>query len=60
MRQRHLDRWVGRVTECVYAAELIFRPKRQIFRMGLDSLAVLVLYALGVGGLFAISSTNPS
>ncbi len=50
---------LGVLLTCVYAAGLIFRPKRQIFRMGLDSLAVLVLYALGVGGLFAISSTNP-
>jgi cation:H+ antiporter len=49
---------LGVLLTCVYAAGLIFRPKRQIFRMGIDSLAVLILYALGVGGLFAISSVH--
>lgn len=38
----------------VYAAGLLFRPQRRIARMGVDSFAVLVLYALGVVGLFAI------
>jgi len=38
----------------VYAAGLLFRPQRRIARMGVDSLAVLALYALGVAGLFAI------
>jgi cation:H+ antiporter len=41
---------------CVYAAGPIFRPKWQVWRMGVDSIAVLVLNALGVGGLFAISN----
>lgn len=49
---------LGVLLTCVYAAGLIFRPKRQILRMGVDSLAVLVLYALGVGGLFAISNVH--
>ena len=49
---------LGVLLTCVYAAGLIFRPKRQILRMGIDSLTVLVLYALGVGGLFAISGGN--
>jgi cation:H+ antiporter len=39
----------------VYAAGLLFRPKRRVVGMGLDSLAVLVLYALGVAGLFVIA-----
>jgi cation:H+ antiporter len=38
----------------VYAAGLLFRPQRRIARMGVDSLAVLALYALGLAGLFAI------
>jgi cation:H+ antiporter len=50
---------LGVLLTCVYAAGLIFRPTRQILRMGIDSLAVLVLYALGVGGLFAISGAHP-
>ncbi|MDQ2771863.1 MAG: sodium:calcium antiporter [Bacteroidota bacterium] len=40
----------------VYIFGLILRPKKQVARMGLDSLAVLVLYALGVLGLLAIGS----
>lgn len=47
---------LGVLLTCVYAVGLIFRPKRQVWRMGIDSLAVLFLYALGVAGLFAISS----
>ena len=39
----------------VYAAGLLFRPQRRIARMGIDSLAVLVLYVIGVAGLFAIA-----
>ncbi|MGN6326972.1 sodium:calcium antiporter [Pseudolysinimonas sp.] len=39
----------------VYAVGLIFRPARRIAGMGVDSLVVLVLYALGVAGLVAIS-----
>jgi cation:H+ antiporter len=49
---------LGVLLTCVYAAGLIFRPRRQILRMGIDSLAVLILYGLGVGGLFAISSAH--
>ena len=47
---------LGILLTCVYAAGLIFRPRRLFWRMGIDSLAVLVLYALGVGGLFAIAT----
>jgi cation:H+ antiporter len=51
---------LGVLLTCVYAAGLIFRPKRQIFRMGVDSLTVLVLYAIGIGGLFAIARSSVS
>lgn len=47
---------LGILLTCVYAAGLIFRPRRLVWRMGVDSLAVLVLYALGVAGLFAIAT----
>lgn len=40
----------------VYAMSLIFRPKRRIAGMGADSFIVLVLYLLGVAGLFAVAS----
>ena len=38
-----------------YVAGLLFRPQKRIARMGIDSLAVLVLYAVGLAGLFAIA-----
>ena len=39
----------------VYVCGLIFRPRRQLIRMGIDSFLVMLLYLLGVIGLFAIS-----
>ena len=45
---------LGMLLTSVYIVGLIFRPKRQIARMGVDSLAVLILYAIGIAGLFAI------
>ncbi len=39
----------------VYAAGLVFRPAHRRLGMGVDSRAVLVLYAVGVAGLFAIA-----
>ncbi len=46
---------LGMLLTCVYIYGLIFRPRRQVARMGIDSLVVLGLYALGVLGLLAIS-----
>jgi cation:H+ antiporter len=46
---------LGIVLTLVYAAGLLFRPKRRIARMGLDSAVVLIVYALGVAGLLAIA-----
>lgn len=40
----------------VYVVGLIFRPQRRIIGMGVDSFVVLALYAVGIGGLFAISA----
>jgi cation:H+ antiporter len=39
----------------IYVTGLIFRPGRRIARMGVDSLTVLVVYALGVLGLVLIA-----
>jgi len=47
---------LGIVLTLVYAAGLLFRPQRRIARMGVDSLTVLVLYVIGVAGLFAIAA----
>jgi cation:H+ antiporter len=47
---------LGMLLTVVYATGLVFRPQRRIARMGADSLAVLVLYVLGVAGLFTIAT----
>lgn len=39
----------------VYAIGLIFRPRKRIAGMGIDSLVVVLLYLAGVGGLVAIT-----
>ena len=49
---------LGVLLSAVYVYGLIFRPNRLFLRMGADSLIVLVLYALGVAGLFAVSNTR--
>ncbi|VXC66889.1 Cation:H+ antiporter [Burkholderia sp. 8Y] len=46
---------LGVLLTSVYLAGLIFRPKRKVLGMGLDSLTVLVLYVLATAGLFAIA-----
>ena len=46
------------VLTLIYAAGLLFRPRRRLARMGADSLAVVVVYALGVAGLFAIAGAS--
>jgi cation:H+ antiporter len=48
---------VAMVLTLAYAAGLLFRPHRRIARMGIDSLVVLVLYAIAVLGLFAIATS---
>jgi cation:H+ antiporter len=45
------------VLTLVYATGLLFRPARLIAGMGLDSLVVVLLYAAGVAGLFAIATS---
>lgn len=51
---------LGVLLTSVYLAGLIFRPKRLILGMGVDSLAVLILYAVGTAGLFAIAGASPA
>lgn len=46
---------LGMLLTLVYAAGLLFRPKRRFARMGPDSFVVVVLYLIGVAGLFAIA-----
>jgi cation:H+ antiporter len=47
---------LGAVLTLAYMAGLIFRPRRQVLGMGIDSAVVLVLYALGIGGLVVIAT----
>jgi cation:H+ antiporter len=49
---------LGILLTAVYIAGIVFRPRRQIFGLGIDSLSVLILYCLGVAGLFAIAGTS--
>ena len=46
---------LGALLTVVYLVGLVFRPQRRVLRMGVDSLTVLVLYAVGVVGLVALS-----
>ena len=46
---------LGGLLTVVYLVGLVVRPTRKVAGMGPDSLAVLVLYAVGVAGLFALS-----
>ena len=47
---------VGVVLTLVYLFGLLFRPRKQILRMGVDSLVVLIVYIVSVGGLIAITA----
>lgn len=49
---------LGILLTAIYIYGLIFRPKRQVARMGLDSLAVLLVYGLGMVGLVALSHSH--
>ena len=46
---------LGILLTAVYICGLIFRPGRRILRIGVDSLAVLILYLIGVAGLVAVA-----
>jgi cation:H+ antiporter len=45
---------VGLILTAVYGAGVIARPRRRFGRLGLDSIAVLVLYAVGIVGLLQV------
>jgi cation:H+ antiporter len=45
---------LGALLTAVYLVGLVFRPQKQVLRMGIDSLAVLILYAVGILGLIAL------
>ncbi|MEC3980092.1 sodium:calcium antiporter [Amycolatopsis sp. H20-H5] len=47
---------LGVVLTIVYVSGLVFRPRRQFLRMGIDSIAVLLIYLAGIAGLATIST----
>ena len=46
---------LGVLLTAVYICGLIFRPKRQFLCLGIDSIVVLIMYIIGIAGLFTIS-----
>ncbi len=46
---------LGALLTAIYIYGLIFRPKRQFFCLGIDSIVVLIVYIIGIIGLFNIS-----
>src|SRR3954447_8640175 len=58
-RAHHTDIYLtalGALLTVVYMLGLVFRPQRQWLRLGPDSIAVLVLYVLGIIGLAVIAT----
>jgi cation:H+ antiporter len=46
---------LGALLTGIYIYGLIFRPRLRLLRMGVDSLVVLILYAMGIVGLIAVA-----
>jgi cation:H+ antiporter len=46
---------VAAILTVIYAFGLLFRPKKRVLGMGVDSLVVLVVYLIGVAGLFTVA-----
>ncbi|MGB9376673.1 MAG: sodium:calcium antiporter [Mycobacteriales bacterium] len=49
---------LGALLTVVYMAGLLFRPAKEHARLGIDSIAVLFLYAVGIAGLFALTAAH--
>ena len=49
---------LGGLLTAVYLCGLLFRPKKQIFNLGIDSIVVLVLYIVGIVGVFLIAQSK--
>ncbi|MFJ7150132.1 sodium:calcium antiporter [Streptomyces sp. NPDC100445] len=47
---------LGIILTVVYMAGLVFRPRRQYARMGIDSVTVIVVYLVGIAGLATIAT----
>ena len=46
---------LGIVMTCTYLWGLLFRPERQYARLGPDSIAVLLIYVVGILGLVVLT-----
>jgi cation:H+ antiporter len=46
---------VAIILSVIYALGLLFRPRRRVLGMGVDSLVVLLVYLLGIAGLFTVA-----
>ncbi|AWL08610.1 sodium:calcium antiporter [Aquirufa nivalisilvae] len=46
---------LGILLTCIYMVGMVLHSKRQVFRMGVDSLCVLLTYLVGLIGLWAIA-----
>lgn len=51
---------LGALLTIIYMAGLLFRPAKQHARLGIDSIAVLVVYVVGVVGLVALPTDVPA
>ena len=47
---------LGALLTLIYLAGLLFRPAKQHARLGIDSIAVLVVYVIGIAGLAVLPS----
>jgi cation:H+ antiporter len=55
--QGNANSWIGEqglILTAVYGAGIIIRPRRRLLRLGADSIAVVVLYAIGIVGLLVV------
>jgi len=49
---------LGGLLTAVYLCGLLFRSKKQFLHLGLDSLIVLILYIVGIVGVFLIAGSK--
>lgn len=47
---------LGLIVTCIFLVGLLERRNRTVFGMGLDSLAVLITYIVGLGGIYYVQS----
>lgn len=56
-RQGAANSWIGElglILTAVYGTGIIMRPRTRLGRLGPDSIIVVILYAVGIAGLFMV------